>query len=254
MGIEFEAVLEDVETLNEWALEGRLDITKLSFPAFFRSAETYILLNAGSALGKGVGPLLVSRQNIPYTTEQVNAMQVALPGVNTTANLLFSFAYPQAVKKIYARFDTIEDYVLHSTDPTLGVIIHENRFTYQQKGLFKVTDLGEVWESKMKVPIPLGGIAIKRNTERAVSLKAEQLIRNSLQYAFQHYPAITGYVKEHAQAMQEEVMRKHIELYVNEYSLNLGEAGQQAIRTLATVFGSNQQPPVAEITSAMFLS
>ncbi|HRF20266.1 MAG TPA: 1,4-dihydroxy-6-naphthoate synthase, partial [Chitinophagaceae bacterium] len=158
-GIEFEAILEDVETLNQWALEGKLDISKLSFPAFFRSTDKYLLLNAGSALGKGVGPLLVKRAGSEIS--KVEEQSILIPGINTTANLLLSFAYPDAKNKRPMLFSEIEDLVM-SELADLGVIIHENRFTYQQKGLEKVADLGESWEKKMNVPIPLGGIAIKR--------------------------------------------------------------------------------------------
>ena len=235
--LEFEVVLEDVETLNQWALQGKLDITKLSFPAFFRSTEKYILLNAGSALGKGVGPLLITRKNTPYSTEDVENATIAIPGENTTANLLLSFAYPCANHKTAMIFSAIEDAVLQGkTD--LGVIIHENRFTYQQKGLYKVADLGEVWEQKMKAPIPLGAIAIQRKIEKSISEKIDKLIRQSLEYAFANYPLITEFVKSHSQEMSEQVMRQHIELYVNNYSLDLGAGGRNAIETLYGVFGS----------------
>lgn len=234
--LSFDVVMEDVETLNRSALEGRLDITKLSFPAFFRSLENYILLNAGSALGKGVGPLLITRSEKEVSAADVINATIVLPGENTTANLLFSHAYPEAGKKQFMRFDKIEDFVLESSKDILGVIIHENRFTYQQKGLHKVADLGEVWEQKMKLPIPLGGIAIKRILERETALKVDMLIRKSLDYAFSNYPFITDYVKDHAREMDEQVMRQHIDLYVNNYSLGLGVEGQQAIEAMHTVY------------------
>lgn len=235
--IELDVVLEDVETLNQWALQGKLDITKLSFPAFFQSAHQYILLNAGSALGRGVGPLLVSKRDpADYSSPAaVNKAPVALPGANTTANLLFSFAHPEAVNKRFMIFSAIEDAVAGG-EAELGIIIHENRFTYSQKGLYKVMDLGEYWENKMKVPIPLGGIAIKRETGRETALLVDQLIRKSLDHAFSRYPFITGYVKQHSQAMSEEVMRRHIDLYVNDYSLALGKEGKEAITILHQVF------------------
>ncbi|HEY1870448.1 MAG TPA: MqnA/MqnD/SBP family protein, partial [Chitinophagaceae bacterium] len=135
-GSEFEVMLEDVETLNQWALRDKLDITKLSFPAFFQSTNNYILLNFGSALGKGVGPLLISKENIQYSTDSIQQSTIALPGMNTTANLLFSFAYPKALNKKFMIFSAIENAVLNK-EADLGVIIHENRFTYQQKGLHK---------------------------------------------------------------------------------------------------------------------
>lgn len=235
-GLQFEPVLEDVETLNRWALEGKLDITKLSFPAFFRSLDNYVLLNSGSALGKGVGPLLVTAHK-EFSINNIQYSTIVLPGANTTANLLFSFAYPDATNKIFMRFDKIEEYVL-SNKESLGVIIHENRFTYQQKGLSKLMDLGEYWETTMKVPIPLGGIAIKRSVDRFISLKVEKLIRKSLEFAFTGYPMVPNYVKQHSQAMSEEVMRQHIELYVNNFSLNLGHEGKNAILALSSVYAS----------------
>jgi 1,4-dihydroxy-6-naphthoate synthase len=235
--LEFDVVLEDVETLNQWALQGKLDITKLSFPAFFRSTEHYILLNAGSALGKGVGPLLITKKNVPYSTEDIQNATIAIPGENTTANLLLSFAYPRAKQKTAMIFSSIEDAVLQrKTD--LGVIIHENRFTYQQRGLYKVADLGEVWEQKMKAPIPLGAIAIQRKIEKSISERVDKLIRQSLEYAFANYPLITEFVKLHSQEMSEDVMRQHIELYVNNYSLDLGDVGRKSIETLYVVFKS----------------
>jgi len=237
-GIEVEAVLEDVETLNQWALAGKLDITKLSFPAFFQSASEYVLLHAGSALGKGVGPLLITKNKNNLSTEEIIDSAIALPGKNTTANLLFSFAFPAAQKKQFIIFSGIEDAVL-SGKTGLGVIIHENRFTYQQRGLHKVMDLGEYWEMKMNAPIPLGGIAIKRNIDPSVADKTGKLIRKSLDYAFANYPSITEYVKQHSQEMSEDVMRSHIELYVNNYSLDLGEDGKKAIEILYGVYKKN---------------
>jgi 1,4-dihydroxy-6-naphthoate synthase len=252
-GIEFDVVLEDVETLNELALQRKLDITKLSFPAFFKSIEKYILLNTGGALGKGVGPLLISKSEVESRKSAVGSWKsevdkstVALPGINTTANLLFSFAYPKANKKVFMRFDQIENFLLTESSKVpqlksggdlegaevLGVIIHENRFTYQQKGLHKVTDLGKYWETQMQVPVPLGGIAVKRSIDRLLSLKVEKLIRNSLEYAFSNYPLITDYVKHHSQEMSEDVMRQHIDLYVNNFSLDLGDDGKKAISVL----------------------
>ena len=247
-GIEVNAVLEDVETLNRWALAGKLDITKLSFPAFFQSLNEYTLLDSGSALGKGVGPLLITKNKNQLTESEVNHATVALPGKNTTANLLFSFAYPQAVKKQFIIFSGIEDAVL-SSKTDLGVIIHENRFTYQQKGLNKVIDLGEYWETKMNAPIPLGGIAIKRTIEPAQAKTINKLIRKSLDYAFAHYPFITDYVKEHSQEMSEDVMRKHIELYVNNYSLQLGNDGRKAIEILHSVYNKNNGTKEAEVNT-----
>lgn len=257
-GLEFDVVLEDVETLNQWSFEHKLDITKLSYPAFFQNLNEYVLLNSGAALGKGVGPLLVSRTPLEPQTSipiaiGIELQTIALPGENTTANLLFSFAYPNAKNKTFMRFDKIEDSVL-SGKTELGVIIHENRFTYQQKGLHKVVDLGEYWETKMNVPIPLGGIAIKRSNDKALMAKVDRLIRKSIEYAFSNYPLITPYVKQHSQEMSEEVMRQHIELYVNSFSLDLGNDGKKAIETLYKVASTQLQLHTAQSSSDMFIS
>lgn len=234
-GLEFDVVLQDVETLNQWALEGKLDVTKLSFPAFFKSLEYYTLLNAGSALGKGVGPLLITDSQQEITNEEINQASIALPGANTTANLLFSFAYPEAKDKRFMLFSAIEE-ALVNKETDLGVIIHENRFTYQQKGLRKVKDLGEYWEERMELPLPLGGIAINQSVKRSLALKVNELIRKSLDFAFKNHPLIPDYVKQHSQEMSEDVMRQHIDLYVNNYSLDLGDEGKLAIESLYQVF------------------
>ena len=251
--LEFDTVLEDVETLNKWSFEKRLDITKLSYPAFFQNLDKYVLLNSGAALGKGVGPLLISKQSIQHSTFNFQQAKIALPGKNTTANLLFSFAYPEAKNKKHMIFSAIEESVLNE-QTELGVIIHENRFTYQQKGLHKVTDLGEYWEEKMKAPIPLGGIAVKRSIEKETSLKIDRLIRKSIEFAFSNYALITDYVKQHSQEMSEDVMRQHIELYVNNFSIDLGKDGKQAIETLYKIAAIQLPVSSVQSSSELFLS
>ena len=252
-GLEFDVVLEDVETLNKWSFEKKLDITKLSYPAFFQNLDKYVLLNSGAALGKGVGPLLISKHNIQHSTFNFQEATIALPGENTTANLLFSFAYPAAKNKKHMIFSAIEESVLNE-QTELGVIIHENRFTYQQKGLHKVTDLGEYWEEKMKAPIPLGGIAVKRSIEKETSLKIDRLIRKSIEFAFSNYPLITDYIKQHSQEMSEDVMRQHIELYVNNFSIDLGKDGKQAIETLYKIAATQLPVSSVQSSSELFLS
>ena len=244
-GIEFEVVLQDVETLNQGALEGKLDITKLSFPAFFRSLHQYTLLHAGSALGKGVGPLLITKDPA-ITLDSIYNRSVAIPGLNTTANLLLSYAFPDAKNKKPMVFSEIENAVL-SGETELGVIIHENRFTYQQKGLHKLIDLGEYWEKKINMPIPLGGIAINKRVERSAAIKINELIRQSVQFAFSNYPLIPSYVKQHSQEMDESVMKQHIDLYVNNYSIDLGSEGKKAIETMFEVY-KNINPKMADDT------
>ncbi|MBM3413160.1 MAG: 1,4-dihydroxy-6-naphthoate synthase [Bacteroidetes bacterium] len=229
--LQFEPVLEDVETLNQWAQEGKLDITKLSFPAFFSARNHYQLSDAGSALGKGVGPLLVSNEKCSLSAIDISQRKVLLPGINTTAHLLFSLAFPTATDKEFMLFSAIEDTLLQHNH-LLGVLIHENRFTYERKGLTKIMDLGNYWEERFNVPIPLGGIAIKRSFEHSIKIKLEEWIRNSLAYSWAHYPQLSLFVRKHAQEMEEEIIRKHIGLYVNEYTRSLGLEGKQAIQVL----------------------
>lgn len=225
-------VLEDVETLNQWAFEGKLAITKLSFATGIRVSDRYQLLNAGAALGKGVGPLLVSAKPIDPST--LSTLRIAIPGAYTTANLLLSYVFPEARQKTSYLFSEIEEAVLKG-EVDLGVLIHENRFTYAERGLLKVTDLGEEWEKKTQVPIPLGGIYIRRDLAQTWAAPVETAIRASLQYSLDRWPAISEYVRCHAQAMSEEVMRQHIQLYVNHFSLDLGKEGNEAIRVLEDV-------------------
>ena len=238
-GFEFEVQLEDVETLNQWAIKGKLDISKISYGVLPLVLDQYHLLDAGGALGKGVGPLLISKDDIP--TSRLADCTIAIPGQRTTAHLLFSLAYPEATHKQFMLFSAIEDAVLNG-QVDCGVIIHENRFTYQQKGLRKIIDLGDYWEQTTGAPIPLGGIVMKKNMDAAIGPKVNDLIRKSLEYAFSNYPALPEYVKTHSQEMDEKVMRQHIDLYVNNYSLSLGEEGEKAVRTLLDTFARLNGP------------
>jgi 1,4-dihydroxy-6-naphthoate synthase len=233
-GIKFTVRLEDVETLNELALNNKLDFTKVSYGVLPLIVQNYKVLNSGSALGNGVGPLLISKKIIPF--EQVNDCTIAIPGENTTAHLLFSQAFPHAKNKVFKRYDEIEKFVLESTGKALGVIIHENRFTYAEKGLHKIVDLGNFWEEKTGYPIPLGGIVGKKNIEETIVMKVDALIKQSIEYGFKNYPLITEYVRMHSQEMEPAVMKKHIDLYVNQYSINLGEDGKKAIQKVLNVY------------------
>jgi len=234
-GFDFEVHLEDVQTLNQWALQGRLDLSKISYGVLPLVTDKYQLLDAGGALGKGVGPLLIAKKPIPV--DRIPDCTIAIPGQNTTAHLLFSLAHPNARKKQFMIFSAIEDAVL-SGQVDCGVIIHENRFTYQQKGLVKLADLGEFWEATTGAPIPLGGILAKKDLAPGITSRINNLIRKSLEYAFQHYPALPDYVRQHSQEMDEHVMRQHIDLYVNNYSLDLGEDGHKAVETLMKTYRS----------------
>ena len=232
-GLQFDVVLEDVQTLNKWALQGKLDISKLSYGVLPLVLEQYIVLNSGSALGSGVGPLLIKNEKL--IINNVEEYLIAIPGEHTTAHLLFSLAYPEAKNKIFLRYDEIENFVLEGKG--LGVIIHENRFTYADKGLQKITDLGDYWEKETGKSIPLGGIVVKRSVDSTVKLQVDALIRKSIEYAYvNHYKELTDYVKKHSQEMSEAVMRQHIDLYVNNYSISLGQTGKDAVRKLLQVF------------------
>lgn len=228
-GLEFDYVLEDVETLNQWAFEEKLDITKLSYGAYLQLAHPYALLHAGSALGKGVGPLLVSKN--PIHREALKDCRIAIPGVKTTANLLLSLAHPEARNKTELLFSEIEKAVLDEQFDA-GLIIHESRFTYADRGLHKIMDLGDWWEQEMQAAIPLGGIVIRRSLGPDIAAQVDRLIAESLAYARKTYPQLSEFVHCHAQEMEESVMRQHIDLYVNEYSEDLGDIGRHSIETL----------------------
>ncbi|MEO6303447.1 MAG: 1,4-dihydroxy-6-naphthoate synthase [Bacteroidia bacterium] len=227
-GLQFEVRLEDVETLNQKALHGYLDITKLSYHAYAYALDSYILLRAGSALGFNCGPLLVHSSKFKLDIEN---MTVAIPGKYTTANLLLSIAFPKLKTKKEYVFNEIENAVLRG-EVDAGLIIHENRFTYQEKGLEKIMDLGEYWDSLIHAPIPLGGIVMKRDLGEELHQKVNRLIKKSVEFAFANPESCMDYVKAHAQEMSEEVMKKHIALYVNDFSIDLGETGINAIKLL----------------------
>ena len=228
-GLEFEVLHADVEELNRKAFNAELDITKLSYHAYAHLTEKYILLRSGSALGNNCGPLLVAARNIDKT--EVENLSIAIPGKFTTANFLLSFAFPQAKNRIETLFSDIETAVLGGK-VDLGVIIHENRFTYFERGLHKVMDLGEHWEKTTGLPIPLGGIVARRGFDKELLQKINRVLRRSLEYAFANPDASRDYVCANAQEMSYEVMQQHIQLYVNQYSLELGEKGIAAVENM----------------------
>ena len=223
-GLEFEVVFADVEQLNLWALEGKLDVTKLSFNAFTYCVEDYALLDSGSALGRNCGPLLIKKPDTVLNPKST----IAIPGKYTTAHMLLGIAFPEYENKIVTLFSEIENDVL-SEKVDAGLIIHENRFTYQDKGLEKVKDLGEFWEEETGLPIPLGGIVIKRNLPLDVQLKVERVLRRSVEYAFANPNSSADYVQCHAQEMKKDVVDAHINLYVNGFSISLGKEGKKAV-------------------------
>ena len=250
-GLSFDVVFDDVETLNQKAFSAELDITKLSYHAYAYLTEQYVLLHAGSALGFGVGPLLICNNedyisadllaNLrpptsdlqPQTSDfspQTSNLRIGIPGKYTTANFLLSLAFPEAKNKIEMKFFEIESALLnHQID--MGVIIHENRFTYQEKGLKKIIDLGEFWENLTQGPIPLGGIMVKRELPENIKQKVNRIIKRSVNYAFDHPESGMDFICSLSQEMSKEVINKHIELYVNKFSIDLGEAGRKAVHT-----------------------
>jgi 1,4-dihydroxy-6-naphthoate synthase len=232
-GLEFEVFFDDVETLNQKAVNGELDITKLSFHAFAHVADQYALLDSGSALGFGVGPLLICKREEllqPSALENSN-LSVAIPGNLTTANFLLGIAYPNLPNKVITVFSDIENAVLTGR-VDLGLIIHENRFTYADKGLHKIVDLGNFWEQLTGCAIPLGGIVINRKLDAATQQKVNRILRKSVEYAFANPKSGLDFIRKHSQEMDEAVMYKHIELYVNQYSIDLGVEGRKAIDVL----------------------
>ncbi len=229
-GLDFEVFYDDVETLNQKTLNSELDISKLSFHAFAYVADNYVLLDAGSALGFGVGPILISKSEFNPTQLPADA-RVGIPGKYTTANFLLSVAYPTLTNKVEMLFSEIENALLND-EIDLGLIIHENRFTYQEKGLHKVMDLGEYWETETGGAIPLGGIVIKRELPEEAKLKVNRVLQRSVEFAFANPKSAKDFIRSHAQEMDEEVMYKHIGLYVNKYSIDLGQEGRKAIELL----------------------
>jgi 1,4-dihydroxy-6-naphthoate synthase len=228
-GLEFDPVISDVEELNEWALEGCLDVTKLSYHTYLKVRDEYALLRSGSALGFGCGPLLIARTKL--SEEDIIQGPIAIPGELTTAHMLFRLRYPGAHHKHFLLFSDVENAVLKG-DAVAGVIIHENRFTYADKGLVKITDLGEFWESETGTPIPLGAIVAKKSLGDEVIRSVDRLISDSVSYAFAHPEASEGYVLKYAAEMDPEVTKKHIETYVNDFSVDLGPVGLSAIQAL----------------------
>lgn len=231
-GLEFDWFLADVEELNRRAVEGSVDITKMSFHAYARTAQKYLILDSGSALGRSNGPLVVSRR--PVMPDELDDALIAIPGKYTTANLLFSIFWPGATRKREYLFSDIPGAVL-SGEADAGLIIHETRFTFRSMGLTMVADTGAMWEKMTGLPVPLGGIVISRNIDPFVASKVERAIRRSIEYARSSPRESVDFIRQHARETDAEVTREHIKLYVNDFSLSLGEEGRRAIEKLFSV-------------------
>ena len=230
-GLEFDVRMADIEALNAAAFAGQVDVTKLSFHAYAYCIGNYALLDAGSALGRNCGPLLISKRAISRDEVARGGLKIAIPGKYTTAHFLLSLAFPGATDKTEMLFSDIEGAVLNGSFDA-GLIIHENRFTYAARGLKKIIDLGEYWEAETGAAIPLGGIVVNRALPEDVRRQVNRVMRRSVEYAFANRTASLPFVREHAQEMSEDVMYQHIDLYVNEYSVDLGGEGRRAVEVL----------------------
>lgn len=248
-GLEFDYFLADVEQLNRKAFASDIDITKISCHAYAYIASNYLILDSGSALGHRNGPLLVSKRNI--NSSELSGSRIAIPGKFTTANLLFSIAWPDANNKVEYLFSDIPDAIIRD-EVDAGLIIHETRFTYKRKGLTKIADLGEFWEKLTGFPVPLGTIIINRKIPRDIALKVNRLVYKSLEYAYKDSFASYRFVAEHATDMDSTVMNNHIKLFVNEFTLNLGRRGKEAIYELFRIAGDKNVVP--QLPQKIFLT
>lgn len=248
-GLDFDVYLGDVEDLNNKAFSGELDITKISYHAYGYLTKDYVLLDAGSALGKGCGPILVKNSKVEIL--KLDSAKIAIPGKYTTANFLLGIAHPEANNKVELLFSDIENAVVNN-EVDAGLIIHENRFTYQDKGLKKIIDLGEYWESTTGQLIPLGGIIIKRNLSKETIKKVNRILRKSIEFAFKNPNEPLEYMQCNAQEMSEKVMMQHVELYVNKYSINLGTEGRSAITQMFNL--AQEKEIIPQLTNELFIS
>ena len=228
-GYRFQLCMEDIQQLNRHILDGEPDVSKISYAVYPRIADRYRILSAGSALGRGNGPLLVSRHKI--YPDEVSDVRIAVPGIYTTANFLLNFAFGEVKERREYLFSDIAEAVL-SGEMDAGVLIHEERFSYAQKGLSLVSDLGEVWERKTGLPIPLGAIVVRRELEERVQRDIDSLLRESIIFAMNNPSASYDFVKRYARELSDTVIRRHIEMFVNNFSVDIGEEGRKAVRTL----------------------
>ena len=248
-GLEFDYFLADVEELNRRAFEGKIDILKMSYHAYAFAARDYLILDSGSALGWNNGPLLISKR--PVDKGEIQNLKIAIPGLYTTANLLFSIAWPEAGNKKEYLFSDIEDALINE-EVDLGLIIHETRFTYQKRGLKKVADMGEYWQNLTGLPIPLGTVAINRSVPGEIAGMVNRILRRSLEYAYSDSAASGDFITANAAEIDPDVTRSHIRLYVNEFTMNLGEQGRMAVEKLLNTASSRKVVP--EIPPKIFLT
>ncbi len=228
-GVDMDPVVEDVEELNSLVLEGALHVSKVSFHLYSRVVRDYVLLDSGAALGRGCGPLLVARE--PLDSMEIEKGTIAIPGMHTTAALLLRLFVPGASRLVPMNFASIPSAVA-SGRVEAGVIIHESRFTYQEKGLLCVKDLGAWWEEHSGLPIPLGGIVARRDLDSMLLKGIAGTLRQSVEYAAAHREETVPFVRRYAQEMDESVLERHIGLYVNDFTLELGQEGRQAVEVL----------------------
>jgi 1,4-dihydroxy-6-naphthoate synthase len=247
-GLEFDYFLTDIEELNNRAISGNVDITKISLFAYAYAAHNYLILDSGSALGHRNGPLLISKKKLDHD-EIINA-RIAIPGKNTTANMLFTIFWPAAKNKTECLFSDIEEALLRD-EADVGLVIHEKRFTYHKKGLSKLADLGELWEKLTGLPIPLGTIAINRRIPYDTALKVNRIIHRSLEYAYHDSLASYDFIVSNAQEMDSTVMNKHIKLFVNKYTSNLGKEGKKSIGELLRI--AREKGIIPELPENIFL-
>jgi 1,4-dihydroxy-6-naphthoate synthase len=247
-GLEFEYLLADVEALNRKALRAELDIVKLSYHAYAHVAHNYLILDSGSALGYKNGPLLISKKRLSHN--DINTSRIAIPGEYTTANLLFSIAWPDAHDKKVYLFSDIERAILEE-EVDAGLIIHETRFTYLKKGLIKIADTGEYWERLTGLPIPLGAIVVNRNLDPEVAKAVSRILRASIDHAYSDSLASYHFVSSNAKEMESDVMNSHIRLYVNEFTRDLGVDGKRAVHRFYEI--ARERGAIPELPDRIFL-
>ncbi|HPX75508.1 MAG TPA: 1,4-dihydroxy-6-naphthoate synthase [Bacteroidales bacterium] len=230
---DFEIIIDDIEKLNSYTKQQEVDISKTSFHNFLKISDNYQLLNSGTAMGKNCGPLIVSKRKI--YPDELKHCKIAIPGESTTANLLMQIFFKEAQNKNVYLFSDIEELVL-SNECDAGLLIHETRFTYQKRGLKLIADLGNLWENKFNLPIPLGGIIVKRSLPDKIKQEIDKMLSESINLAFQNPRSTIPFMKKHAVEMDEEIMMQHVNLYVNEYSKDIGDLGKKSIYKLREEF------------------